>query len=508
VRWLFAPVDVAPLVLTRIVFGALMAVDLATCLAGDFIAARYVEPDFWFTFPGFAWVRPLPGAGMTWLFVALVACAAMIAVGLCHRVAAVAFALGMTWILLVDQTHYLNHQYLICLLALLLAVAPADAAGSIDAWRRGGARPRIPAWSVRLLQVQIAIVYVYAGVAKLDADWLSGAFAGLCFAQVPLLAPYADDEVLTRTFAFAGLLFDLLVVPGLLWRRTRWLATGAAVLFHGINSQLFSIGVFPWLMLGTLPLLWPPTLARSILVHLRVLRAGAMDSPATPTLRHSAAITAVCAAYLTIQLVVPLRHFAYPGHVSWTEQGHMFAWHMMLRDKRGQVHFELRDPTSGRTWIVDPRQHLTARQVHKMATRPELIRIFAGELARRHHATHGAGVEVRARTSVRLNRREAQPLVDPTVDLAEVPFSFAPASWIVPLRPSPTVLSNAWPRRRERVAGPMHRLPSRFRARRRRCAPARTRTRPCRPRCRGRSPRGSHPRSARRPTAANSRRSS
>ncbi len=435
-RWLFAPVDVAPLVLTRIVFGALMVVDLAMCLASDGFTARYVEPDFWFTFPGFAWVRPLPGAGMTWLFVALVVFAAMIALGLYYRFAAVGFALGITWVFLLDQTHYLNHHYLICLLALLLAVAPGHAAGSVDAWRRGVARPRIAAWSLRLLQVQVAIVYVFAGIAKLDADWLSGAFAGLCFAQVPLLAPHADDEVLTRAFAFAGLLFDLLVVPALLWRRTRWWATGAAVVFHGINSQLFSIGVFPWLMLGMLPVLWPPTVARSILVHARVLRAASMEPAIAPRLRRAAAITAACAAYLTIQVVVPLRHLAYPGAVSWTEQGHMFAWHMMLRDKRGTVHFELRDPTSGHTWTVDPRQHLTARQVHKMAARPELIRQFAGELARRHHATHGVVVEVRARTSVRLNRREAQPLVDPTVDLADVPFSFAPASWILPLAPS------------------------------------------------------------------------
>ncbi len=434
-RWLFAPVDVAPQVLTRIVFGVLMVVDLATSLAGDGITARYVEPDFWFTFPGFAWVRPLPGAGMSWLFVALVAFAAMIAVGLFYRVAAIGFALGTTWIFLVDQTHYLNHHYLICLLALLLAVAPAHAAGSVDAWRRGCARPRVAAWSLRLLQVQVAIVYLYAGVAKLDADWLDGAFAELCFAQVPLLAPHADDELLTRAFAVAGLLFDLLVVPALLWRRTRWWATGAAVLFHGINSQLFAIGVFPWLMLGMLPLLWPPTVARSILVRARVLHAAASEPAVAPTRCHAAAITAACAAYVTIQVVVPLRHFAYPGAVSWTEQGHMFAWHMMLRDKRGTVHFELRDPTSGHTWLVDPRQHLTARQVHKMAARPELIRQFAGELARRHQATHGVRVEVRARTSVRLNRRVAQPLVDPTVDLANVPFSFAPAPWIVPLAP-------------------------------------------------------------------------
>jgi vitamin K-dependent gamma-carboxylase len=46
-------------------------------------------------------------------------------------------------------------------------------------------------------------------------------------------------------FSYGGLLFDLLVVPFLLFRHTRPLALLAAVGFHLMNSQLFTIGIFP-----------------------------------------------------------------------------------------------------------------------------------------------------------------------------------------------------------------------------------------------------------------------
>src|ERR1041384_7199163 len=64
------------------------------------------------------------------------------------------------------------------------------------------------------------------------------------------------------SFVFGGLLIDLLVVPLLLWRRTRVFAFAAAVLFNLINAVIFEIGIFPWLMLGALLIFFPPDLLR------------------------------------------------------------------------------------------------------------------------------------------------------------------------------------------------------------------------------------------------------
>ncbi len=37
--------------------------------------------------------------------------------------------------------------------------------------------------------------------------------------------------------------------------------------------------------------------------------------------------------FIIFQIAMLLRHYAYPGNVSWTEEGHNFSWHMKLRDK-------------------------------------------------------------------------------------------------------------------------------------------------------------------------------
>jgi hypothetical protein len=146
-------------------------------------------------------------------------------------------------------------------------------------------------------------------------------------------------------------------------------------------------------------------------------------------------------------LLVPLRHFAYPGNVSWTEEGHRFAWHMKLRDKEAEATFTVADPAAGRQWTVDPRDHLTRIQSANMAGQPDMILQFAHHLSREARAQGRGEVQVRAQVTASLNGRPPQLLIDPQVDLAATPRSLRHARWIVPLyqplaarpgRPGPT----------------------------------------------------------------------
>ena len=74
---------------------------------------------------------------------------------------------------LIDEALYDNHDYLIVLLGLLLAVVPAHRFFSLDARRRRAlASETVPRWALWLLRFQIAVPYVFGGLAKLDADWL------------------------------------------------------------------------------------------------------------------------------------------------------------------------------------------------------------------------------------------------------------------------------------------------------------------------------------------------
>jgi hypothetical protein len=132
--------------------------------------------------------------------------------------------------------------------------------------------------------------------------------------------------------------------------------------------------------------------------------------------------------------LIPLRHFAIPGHVSWTVEGERFSWHMKLNDRDGEVLFYVTDPDGGFRATVDPKAVLVWWQVNRLDGRPRMIQQLARHLAEKLGRKEGVELEVRVRATVSLNNRPPQLLIDPDVDLvrAATPF-FGHASWILPL---------------------------------------------------------------------------
>jgi vitamin K-dependent gamma-carboxylase len=142
----------------------------------------------------------------------------------------------------------------------------------------------------------------------------------------------------------------------------------------------------------------------------------------------------VAGAFLALQVLMPLRHFVIPGNVSWTEEGHRWAWHMKLRDKEAEARFEVADANDARA-IVDPSAYLTDWQYEEMSTRPDMIVQFARHV-RADYARRGLGeVAVRGEVFASLNGREFQLMLDPEVDLASLERQgvLGHADWIVPL---------------------------------------------------------------------------
>ena len=99
--------------------------------------------------------------------------------------------------------------------------------------------------------------------------------------------------------------------------------------------------------------------------------------PATPISLAQSSALVLLGAWALVQVLVPLRHFAIPANVHWTEEGHNFSWHMKLRDKDSHGYFVVSDPLTSEAWRVDPGQYPTSRQLRKMTSRPEMILQFA-----------------------------------------------------------------------------------------------------------------------------------
>lgn len=447
---LFEPVDISFLVFFRIVFGGILVWEVYRYFTRGWIGRYFVEPVVNFTYYGFSWVKPWPGRGMYIHFFVLGLAAACVMVGFLYRFAAPVLFVTFTYFFLLDQTRYLNHFYLVCLISFLMCFLPAERAFSVDALLRRKIRSDVvPAWTLWLLRVQVGIPYLFGGIAKLNSDWLRGGEPMRIwlspFTKIAGLGHLFAAEWVVYSFVIGGLLLDLLVVPLLLWRRTRPFAFAAAILFNLINAVIFEIGIFPWLMLGALLIFFPPDLVR------RFARAfmspGEEFEDATPSqvsarLKGSSCpalstsqkiVVGLLAAYLAIQLFLPLRHYLYPGNVSWTEEGHNFAWHMKLRTKGGEAIFTVTHPRTGQSWTIKPGDYLESHQVTKMSTKPDLLLLFAHHLAEEKRREGYEDVEVRVRAMVSLNGRQPQLLIDPNVDLAKEEVSLLPTRWILPL---------------------------------------------------------------------------
>jgi vitamin K-dependent gamma-carboxylase len=454
---LLRPTDAAALAAFRIAFGLLGLVSSIRFLAYGWVNELFVEPRFFFHYYGFEWIKPLSATGMHALFVGLAVVSACIAAGLFYRASIALFFVGFSYVQLIDVTNYLNHYYLVSLLALLMLFMPLHRAYSVDAWLSPKIRgDTLPAWCTYLLRFQVGVVYFFAGLGKACSDWLLHAQPLNLWlsarTHVPLAGQWFDERATAYVMSWAGFLFDLTIVLFLMLPRTRLAAYALVLVFHAATKALFPIGMFPAIMVASALVFFSPSWPRRVLRALR-LRAPDVELPATspeprrPRALHACA--AIAALYCAFQLVWPLRAHVYGGNVLWHEQGMRFSWRVMVREKNGSVTYLVTSARTGRTREVSPRKYLTDRQLRELSTQPDLILRLAHRIADDVEDREGARPVVRAHAPVSLNGRPAELLIDPEVDLASIKDGLAKASWITPApRTEPIHLEAiAWDRR-------------------------------------------------------------
>jgi vitamin K-dependent gamma-carboxylase len=415
-----------------------MVCEVGRYFAYGWIAEYWIEPRFLFSYYSFSWVHPWPGVGMYVHLALLGVLAAFIALGFFYRLSTILFFLGITFCFLLEQAIYLNHFYLVCLLSFLLIFVPANRAFAIDAWWHPQLRTdRIPAWTLWLFRGQMGIVYFYSGVAKISPDWLRGEPMRMWLARrtdLPIAGRFLQEEWAVYLVSYGGLLLDLLIVPLLLWRRTRAVAFCLALGFHLTNAWLFSIGIFPWVAIAATALFLSPDWPRRMLAVLTrnpILRES--SKTAADAHQNRSLVLILIATYFTIQLLIPLRHLLYPGSVDWTYEGHLFSWRMKLLNRDARARFFVTDPNTKVTHEVDPLEHLRPAQARKMAARPDMILQFAHYLARNEPRSGPQPLQVRAEVLFALNGREPALLVDPKVDLAAERPTLGHARWLLPM---------------------------------------------------------------------------
>src|SRR5690242_5091826 len=105
-RRLQQPVDAASLAAFRIGFGALMLLAVLRFFFHGWISEYFLQPSHFFSYWGFDWVRPWPGAGMYLHFGLMALCALGIMLGYRYRPSVVGFGALFAYAHLIDKTNY------------------------------------------------------------------------------------------------------------------------------------------------------------------------------------------------------------------------------------------------------------------------------------------------------------------------------------------------------------------------------------------------------------------
>lgn len=243
--WFDLTIDRDHLAVLRFAFFALLAVDAFLQLSH---APRYGAGDF--NVPHFAWL-PLPAPSrtamvvidltMTYLF-------ALAALGVATRLVVPLGAALFNYAYFVSQLDSYQHHYLVAMLLIIASFIPWHAR-----------TPEVRSWALRLFTVQLALLYLWAALAKLEPRWLDGSTLKLQLRPAWIRDLVGDHWALVAKAVIVG---ELAVAGLWLWRRGWLLALPLGVGFHvSVELAEFKIGQFSYIMIAIYTLAVPTAIA-------------------------------------------------------------------------------------------------------------------------------------------------------------------------------------------------------------------------------------------------------
>lgn len=429
-KFAFQQIDNTGISIFRILFGLLLMLEGFGAILTGWVKNVLVTPEFTFSFIPFPFLQPLPGYGMYIYFIALGCLGAAIMLGCRYRLAMLGYAILWAGVYFMQKTSYNNHYYLMLLLCWIMVFVPANRRYSIDAKRHPNIRSNhISRWVVVLLIAQIGIVYTYAALNKFYPDWLDltvpkNILSGLRFS--PYTGSFFDHPFYAYAVAWVGILFDLLVVPALLWKPTRRFAFFFSVFFHLFNSIVLQIGVFPYMALSFNVFFFPPETLHRVF---RIKNQEVYNKKEIQTPTNYKTILAVCSIYLLFQVGLPLRHWFIEDDVLWTDEGHKLSWRMMLRSRQGALKIYLEDKNTGERIEYDYTKDLTHKQARVVIANADLI----WQYIQRIKKEKGADYAIYLNSKVSINGGRFHPFIDPEQDMSEVKWNYwGHNTWILP----------------------------------------------------------------------------
>ncbi|XP_039625315.1 vitamin K-dependent gamma-carboxylase isoform X2 [Polypterus senegalus] len=445
----------------------LMVIDIPQERGMSSLDYKYLDGMDVCRFPLFNFLKPLPMDWMYLLYVVMLFGALGIMLGCLYRISCLMFISTYWYVFFLDKTTWNNHSYLYGLIGFQLTIMDANRYWSIDGFFNSKKKnAHVPLWNYTVLRAQIFIVYFIAGVKKLDGDWVGG-YSMNYLSQHWLFDPFRlifTDEMTSLIVVHGGgLILDLTAGYLLFFDATRPITIVFVTYFHCMNSQLFSIGMFPYAMLATTPLFcypdWPrrlfakfPTCLRGVLppvmtnpqtsvsclypeVELKTKGLTAEQSlqvkPTRASLRHKlgAVFTII---YIAEQFFLPYSHFITQGYNNWTNGLYGYSWDMMVHSRSHQhVKITYRDTKTGDIGYLNPGVFTQSR---RWKDHGDMLKQYAVCLSHQLSKYNISEPEISFDIWVSINERFQQRIFDPRVDIVKADWSpFKPNPWLMPL---------------------------------------------------------------------------
>ena len=358
-------------------------------------------------------------------------------IGYRYRIAMLSFFIMWSATYLMQKSSYNNHYYLTALLSFLMIFQPANNYLSVDVKRKPSLKSMsVPYWTSLILMLQIGLVYFFGGIAKIYPDWLHAIPAKLFLSSktnYPLVGELFNTNWFPYILSYGGLLFDLLIVPLLLFKRTRIFGFCLSLFFHLFNAIIFQVGIFPFLSLAfALFFFEPKTVHRIFLKKKLYYSKSEVKVPKTKNV-----LILFLGLYFLVQFTLPLRHWTLKENVLWTEEGHRLSWRMMLRSKSGYQNFIVVDKKTNQKESVWLNNYLSKKQRTVIGTKPDMIWQFSQRL-KKEYADKGKDVAIYVKGKISVNGKGYQPLINDTIDLASVKWDhFKHSEWLLSNKKTP-----------------------------------------------------------------------
>jgi len=421
---LFKPIDNAPLIIFRILFGFLLAAEAWGAIMTGWVSYTMVKPSFTFHHIGFGWYQGLLGNPMYGYYALMGLLGILVMIGYRYRWSLAGYTILWAGAFLMQKESYNNHYYLLLLICIIMIFMPAHQYLSLDVKRNPSIKSlTMPKWVCLVMLAQMSIVYFYATVAKFYPDWLDGTFTGLLFSPMknfPIIGSIFTEKWFHLFIAYSGIMFDGLIIPALLWKRTRTLAVVASLIFHLFNSVTLKIGIFPYFALSFVVFFYEPEAIRRLFFKRKppvLIDASSVNNYGKPWLLY------FFIPYFIIQLLLPLRHWAIPGDVLWSEEGHRLSWRMMLRQRSGHVNFKVVEKGAKDTLYYNFLDKMNSKQLRMVSAYPDAIWQFSKKI-KKEFEKQGKEVEIYVDCFASTNKSPAKRLINPKTDFAKAEWNY------------------------------------------------------------------------------------